>query len=152
MGGSRERTLAGVALLTTRRVRVAPPRSNLRPTIAADELAEFIGLGGGEPRGAPYTGTKALMLAVLEDAIRGYLNDEPNIRGEAERWVMSRQRRSVFSFIVVCETLGLEPKSVRTALRRMRANQASPKAIRRSRSNARRASPLRHNRQADSRR
>ena len=109
----------------------------------SDDLASLIGIGGGESRSAPYTGTKALMLAVLEDAIRSYLSPEPRARGEAETWVLSRQRRSVFSFIVVCETLGLEPKAVRTALRRLRAQSISPAHIPRTRPNARRRTGLR---------
>ena len=107
-----------------------------------DDLASLIGIGGGESRSAPYTGTKALMLAVLEDAIRSYLSTEVRARSEAEGWVTSRQRRSVFSFIVVCETLGLEPKAVRVALRRLRAQQVSPDHIPRSRPNARRRTGL----------
>lgn len=110
--------------------------------VNVDDLASLIGIGGGESRSAPYTGTKALMLAVLEDAIRSYLSPEPRARSEAEGWVMSRQRRSVFSFIVVCETLGLEPKAVRAALRRLLAQQISPDHIPRSRPNARRRTGL----------
>lgn len=106
--------------------------------VNSDDIAALIGVGGGEARSAPYTGTKALMLAVLEDAIRAYLSREPRARMEAEQWVLSRQRRSVFSFAVVCETLGLEPKAVRGALRRLRAQDVSPDHIPRSRPNARR--------------
>ena len=108
----------------------------------SDDLSSLIGIGGGESRSAPYTGTKALMLAVLEDAIRSYLSSETRARSEAEGWVLSRQRRSVFSFIVVCETLGLEPKAVRAALHRLRAQQVSPDHIPRSRPNARRRTRL----------
>jgi hypothetical protein len=106
--------------------------------LASDDLASLIGIGGGESHSAPHTGTKALMLAVLEDAIRNYLSPAPRARAEAEGWVTSRQRRSVFSFIVVCETLGLEPKAVRPALRNLRAQQITPDHIPRSRPNARR--------------
>jgi hypothetical protein len=109
---------------------------------SSDDLASLIGIGGGESRSAPYTGTKALMLAVLEDAIRSYLSSENRARMEAEGWVLSRQRRSVFSFIVVCETLGLEPKAVRAALRRLRTQQVTPDHIPRSRPNARRRTRL----------
>lgn len=109
---------------------------------SSDDLAALIGIGGGESRSAPYTGTKALMLAVLEDAIRSYLSSENRARMEAEGWVLSRQRRSVFSFIVVCETLGLEPKAVRAALRRLRTQQVTPDHIPRSRPNARRRTRL----------
>ncbi len=110
--------------------------------MSPDDLASLIGIGGGESRSAPYTGTKALMLAVLEDAIRSYLSPEPRARAEAEGWVSSRQRHSVFSFVVVCETLGLEPKAVRAALRRLRAQQITPDHIPRSRPNARRRARL----------
>lgn len=106
--------------------------------VNSDDLASLIGIGGGESRSAPYTGTKALMLAVLEDAIRSYLSHEARACAEAEGWVMSLQRRSVFSFVVVCETLGLEPKAVRVALRRMRVQQVGPDHIPRSRPNSRR--------------
>ncbi len=110
--------------------------------VTADDLASLIGIGGWESRSAPYTGTKALMLAVLEDAIRSYLSAETRARTEAEGWISSRQRRSVFSFIVVCETLGLEPKAVRAALRRLRTQQVPPEHIPRSRPNARRRTGL----------
>jgi hypothetical protein len=109
---------------------------------SSDDLSSLIGIGGGESRSAPYTGTKALMLAVLEDAIRSYLGSETRARSEAEGWMLSRQRRSVFSFIVVCETLGLEPKAVRAALRRLRLQQVTPDHIPRSRPNARRRTRL----------
>lgn len=110
--------------------------------MSPDDLASLIGIGGGESRSAPYTGTKALMLAVLEDAIRSYLSPETRARAEAEGWVSSRQRHSVFSFVVVCETLGLEPKAVRAALRRLRTQQVTPDHIPRSRPNARRRARL----------
>lgn len=110
--------------------------------VSGDDIASLIGIGGGEARSAPYTGTKALMLAVLEDAIRAYLSHEPRARAEAEQWVISRQRRSVFSFAVVCETLGLEPKAVRAALRRLRTQQVTPADIPRTRPNARRRGGL----------
>ncbi|MFQ5666385.1 MAG: hypothetical protein ACE5I7_08115 [Candidatus Binatia bacterium] len=92
----------------------------------ADERIDFelkgIGLtplAGGEPRGAEYTGTKALMLAVLENGFQSYFSSRARIRAEAERWVANRQARSPFSFTVVCEVLGLEPDAVRSALRRV---------------------------------
>ena len=37
------------------------------------DLLRLSSLGGGEPRSAQYTGTKALMLAVLEDGIRSFV-------------------------------------------------------------------------------
>lgn len=97
-------------------------------------------LGGGEPRSAQYTGTKALMLAILEDGIRSYLSPVGRIRTEAEYWVTAARQTSPFCFTVVCETLGLEPDAVRRALERLRARNVSPRrAIQRSRPNVRRS-------------
>ncbi len=101
------------------------------------DLVALTGLGGSKPHSAPHTGTKALMLAVLEEGIRSYLGDHLRTREEAECWVRSRWRRSAFSFIVICETLGFEPSAVRRALRRLRANKSPPKAVGRNRPNAR---------------
>ena len=103
------------------------------------DLIRLTSLGGGESRSAQYTGTKALMLAILEDGIRSYLSPVSRIRSEAEYWVTAGRQRSPFSFIVVCETLGLEPEAVRTALERLRIRNVSPRrAIGRSRPNVRR--------------
>lgn len=104
------------------------------------DLLRLASLGGGEPRSGQYTGTKALMLAILEDGIRSYLSPVSRIRLEAEYWVTSTRQRSPFSFPVVCETLGLEPDAVRAALRRLRERNVSPRrAIGRSRPNVRRS-------------
>lgn len=103
------------------------------------DLLRISSLGGGESRSGQYTGTKALMLAILEDGIRSYLSPVNRVRCEAEYWVTSARQRSPFSFAVVCETLGLEADAVRAALRRLREKNVSPRrAIGRSRPNVRR--------------
>ena len=103
--------------------------------IVVDEL---VSLGGGEPReAASYTGTKALMLAVLEDGINSFLRGKGRARTEAEHWITTARRRSPFSFEVVCETLGLDPQAVRHALHRMRETPAIT-AHRRARPHVRR--------------
>jgi len=103
------------------------------------DLLRLASVGGGEPRTGQYTGTKALMLAILEDGIRSYLSPAARVRGEAEYWVSAPRQRSPFSFNVVCETLGLEPDAVRLALKRLRARNVSPRqAIGRNRPNVRR--------------
>jgi hypothetical protein len=87
-----------------------------------DILQEIIGhglLAGGEPCRGEYTGIKALMLAVLEEGIRDYREATGRQSLEATEWVRS-DRRDVFSFVVICETLGLEPTAVRAALARSR--------------------------------
>jgi len=97
-------------------------------------------IGGGERRNAVLSGIKGLLLAVLEDGIRSYLSPVAEVRGEAEYWVGSGRTRSPFAFVVICETLGLEPSAVRAALERMRAQQIdASRAIGRTRPNVRRA-------------
>jgi hypothetical protein len=104
------------------------------------DLLRLISLGGGEPRTSEYSGSMALMLAVLEDGIRSYLSPVERTSSEAEAWIESRRQDLLFSFHVVCQTLGLEPNAVRRALRRMRIkNGADRSAIGRSRPNVRRA-------------
>ena len=47
-------------------------------------------LGAGAPRATSFSGTKSLLLAVLEDGIRSYLSPVKEIRLEAEYWVAQR--------------------------------------------------------------
>jgi hypothetical protein len=93
---------------------------------------------GGESRTGQLTGTKALMLAVLEDGIRSYLGSSKVIAQEAEFWIHSHRRQSPFSFVVVCEMLGLDPDAVRKTLKRMKNEHVPPrKAVPRARHNVR---------------
>jgi hypothetical protein len=93
---------------------------------------------GGEPRTGQLTGTKALMLAVLEDGIRSFLSGSRLLASEAEFWIYSRCRQSPFSFTVVCEVLGLDPDAVRKTLKRMKGANIPPrKAMPRTRHNVR---------------
>jgi hypothetical protein len=73
---------------------------------------------------------KPLMTAVLEDGIRNYCGRIGWRRAEAEAWIRSN-RRTPFSFVVVCEALGLEPDAVRRALPRLR-QQPSRRRLRRN--------------------
>ncbi|MCK6557216.1 hypothetical protein L6Q96_21960 [Candidatus Binatia bacterium] len=106
-----------------------------------DDLIDLIrveSLGGGESRRGPLTGTRALMLAVLEDGIRAYLGKRRTLVDEAQLWIDSRRRTSPFCFDVVCETLGLNPDAVRKALHRMKAaNTPANKVLPRVRNNVR---------------
>ena len=93
---------------------------------------------GGESRSGQLTGTKALMLAVLEDGIRSYLGGSRLIAQDADYWIFSHRRQSPFSFIVVCEMLGLDPDAVRVTLRRLKtADVPARKALPRARHNVR---------------
>lgn len=101
-------------------------RSNER---SGDETFRMIGVEaviGGESRTGQLTGTKALMLAVLEDAIRSYLRGSRLVARDAEFWIESHKRQSPFSFVVVCEILGLDPDAVRASLQRMKAEAMGP--------------------------
>jgi len=64
----------------------------------------------------PWSGIRALMLAVLEDAIHNLRSPERIARAEAEQWITSGERRYAFSFAVICETLNLEPSAVRRSV------------------------------------
>ena len=117
----------------------------LRPIDMRDDHLDLIAglqgiLGGGEPRSNAISGIKALLLAVLEDGIRSYLSPIKEVRTEAEYWVSSSRARSPFCFVVICETLGLEPTAVRQALERLRTQRVNPgRVIGRTRPNVRRA-------------
>lgn len=72
---------------------------------------------------------KALMLAVLQDAIacfQGYFfqpsRSNEKLLQEAEEWIYSMDE-GIFSFINVCETLGLDPKNLRKGLEQWKARQ-----------------------------
>ena len=98
---------------------------------------------GGEARVGQPTGVKALMLAVLEDGVRSVLSPVSQIRAEAEYWVLSTQRRSPFSFAIVCESLGLDPSAARRAILEMRDNaKLGRQPVRRSRPNVHRRGRL----------
>ncbi len=104
---------------------------------AADLSVVF---GNTTPQASSFSGTKGLLLAVLEDGVRSYLSPVAELRAEAEYWVNSSRGRSPFCFVTICETFGLEPSAVRLALERMRAQHANPaRAIGRTRPNVRRA-------------
>lgn len=120
---------------------ISAPLATHMPDDDTDLTAELGGLlASGEPRHSMLGGIRGLLLAVLEDGIRSYLSSAPEIRAEAEYWVSSRRARSPFSFVVICETLGLEPSAVRGALERLRAQRINPaRVIARSRPNVRRA-------------
>ena len=109
------------------------------------EIEALIGVGGGERHTARYLGVKALMLALLEDAIRAYLGPAPQSHDEAAVWMSDPRRHWVFSFSVVCESLGLEPSAVRAAVRRMADRHAiiRPNPLVGSRPNSRRQAGLR---------
>ena len=74
---------------------------------------------------------RRLMLAVLEDAVHLYQvgvaggGSARRLYGESERWLTSDDTSSPFSFIRICEALGLEAEYVRSGLRRWRIRRES---------------------------
>lgn len=91
----------------------------------------------------PWSGIQALMLAVLDDAIHSLRSSQSLARAEAEHWITSQERRYVFSFVVICETLDLEPSAVRRSVMDLvdkKRALGSPR--RRSRPNVRHSGPM----------
>ncbi len=95
------------------------PEFDFVSNVASNSRASGEVIISTSPPGTPHTGTKALMLAVLEDGIRCYLGNKRRLQREAELW-MYCSRRLVFSFDVLCETFGLDPNATRRALRQLR--------------------------------
>jgi hypothetical protein len=95
-------------------------------------------------RKTPLEPEKRLMLAVLEDAVacfQKYVHARDN-RGktmfrEAEEWIMEKNNDWLFSFEMICETLGLNPDYVRQGLMRWKETNLSG----RSRTNVYRLAP-----------
>jgi len=80
------------------------------------------------PRGdSDFSPEKALMLAVLEDAIRCFQEYFRTTRArprmlsrQAERWIRTRDWNWPFSFNNVCEALSIDPDCMRDTLLRMK--------------------------------
>jgi hypothetical protein len=83
----------------------------IRPSEGGPEL--FFGAEAG-PASCPET---ALLCAVLENAFVCFHNrfDTSESRA-AENWFLSDDARAIFSFVSVCEALGLEPGFIRKRL------------------------------------
>lgn len=77
------------------------------------------------------------MLAILQDAVRRYCGPSGRLQSDAEYWLVAKNG-SLFSFMSVCETLGLDPDAVRARLAEMRRSAVRPNALRRVRPNVRR--------------
>jgi len=77
----------------------------------------------GMRRGAgAYQPLRALMFAVLEDAIACFESGNARLVQEEEEW-MNVDDDGVFSFNNVCETLGFDPEALRRGLLRWKANR-----------------------------
>jgi hypothetical protein len=81
---------------------------------------------------------KALLLAILEDAVHCYrkyrvARDRTGRERfhEAEDWIMGGENDWIFSFDNACELLGLDPQYLRRGLRDWSAEEAEPEKPRR---------------------
>jgi len=79
----------------------------------------------GDARGALQP-AKRLMLAVLTDAIELVLKDpapatsrRAYLQRRAADWIYSDERHWLFSFVSICETLGMNPKRIRAGVNRV---------------------------------
>ena len=81
---------------------------------------------------------KALLMAILEDAIHCYRKyraardraGRERFR-EAEQWIMEEGDDRLFSFNNVCELLGLDPQYIRRGVRELSASPAETERPRR---------------------
>jgi hypothetical protein len=71
----------------------------------------------GAPRGdALVCGERALMLAVLEDAIRCLDSPRGRLAREAHDWILADDDGWPFSFVRIAEALGVEAQRLRAAI------------------------------------
>jgi hypothetical protein len=108
-------------------VRDEAPRTDRTPEALAELFTPDIVLPEqffeGARRDSYISGEKALMLAVLEDGIRCFQEHLRNPRSnprmlsqQAEAWIRAVDYDWPFSFVNVCETLGIAPSALRAAL------------------------------------
>jgi hypothetical protein len=91
----------------------------------------------------PWSGIQSLMLALLDDAIHSLSSSQRLVRAEAEHWITSQERRYVFSFVVICEMLELEPSAVRRSVMDLVGKKrALGRSLGRSRPNVRHSGPI----------
>ena len=81
-------------------------------------------------RPAAWTGEQRLMAAILEDAVAVCMRKAPTsakartLDRETWAWIRSDDRRWPFSFLRICEALGLAPSPIRDGLRKRREDEA----------------------------
>jgi hypothetical protein len=82
-------------------------------------------------------GEGRLMVAVLEDAIRCYLENMNQTTHtallefyEVNEWFCARNSRDLFAFETICDVLGIDAGSMRRGLQALRAAQKEPNAKR----------------------
>jgi hypothetical protein len=126
---------------------LADPLTEPRRFSVRDSLSDVLGpdvilpqqFFDGPRRDSDFSPEKALMLAVLEDAIRCFQEYFRTTRArprmlsrQAERWIRTRDWNWPFSFNNVCDALGIDPDCMRDTLLRMKyeriMDEARPRA------------------------
>jgi hypothetical protein len=81
-------------------------------------------------RGNRADGERHLVLAILEDAVNCFRDhllakreSDRRLFREAEEWIMADDQRFPFSFLEICQILGIDPEYVRGGLKRWRQAQ-----------------------------
>jgi len=109
-----------------------PPRRRGRPPIHLSLSLNLVMPSQFFPEGGdrPVPGERRLMRALLKDALGVLFKYDAaedgrgrRLRAEAQHWVESDDARWPFSFLNVCDALGLEPSCVRKGLARCLAAQ-----------------------------
>jgi hypothetical protein len=97
-------------------------------------------------RGEHLEPEKALLIALLEDAIQSYrkFSGAQDREGkeqfrEAEAWLMANDTEWIFSFNNVCDLLNLDPSFIRRGFRELSGNAPDEADTRRRRSRHRQA-------------
>jgi hypothetical protein len=105
---------------------VARENSTFEPDIVTGE--QFF----ARAKVASAVGPKALMAAVLEDALETYRDyaSSPNLTKrrlsvEAKAWIDDRESTDLFGFENVCRTLDIDPDWIRLRLRRLEEREAA---------------------------
>ena len=81
-------------------------------------------------KSSAFEGERNLLLAVLEDGIRRYLECHHGDRTspefiETSDWINAAEGFGPFAFVNVCETLGIDPDRLRHGLNRFLVNDSS---------------------------
>jgi hypothetical protein len=81
-------------------------------------------------------GERLLMVAVLEDAAHCFRKHlfaidrrSQSLFEEAEEWLMEEDTGAAFSFLHICESLDLEPRYIRLALRKWQEQQLEAQRV-----------------------
>ncbi len=113
------------------------------PAEAASAARPDLGLAAAwtvdlQPTGNPGSGARALMCAVLQDAIRCVMGEgrpapqRSRLAHDARAWIIRREPGVLFSFDTVCAVLGLPPDALRARLLRAAPRIPPPRPAQRS--------------------